>query len=379
MTGTYATGGALNGTQNVSVLVPHDGQPPIVVRTATPTAWAGRADFPGGRLMRFSGGGPVSVGPPLYAVVWTRGSPESGLFVNASLSPIDPFRGDVLTVSGTAGNRSLAVSTNWTANTTAALTSTHQSTSCTAAVRLQNGSFRLFCVVSDTVLLITTWGIISAWSADGVSWRWEPGTRHEVCGGSHAIEEMVVVRLPSGELWMYYSGRGALLCAGSTTNHVSAASSTNEGLTWTLEDEELTFTGSITAPDVRAVVPLPDGRMRMYLESSGGPRTALSDTGVTWGVEGTPSAGQPREIYALTNGSYKMYYGTTNVQSRTSTDGRNWSTPTTELANWGNNIQAGPILDGGNGSLLMVVFAPATGLHVARLGTVSPVAANVTG
>ena len=55
-------------------------------------------------------------------------------------------------------------------------------TSCPAPVRLDNGSFRLFCVVrdDDTIIIIlpvTTWGIRSAWSADDINWRWESSIR----------------------------------------------------------------------------------------------------------------------------------------------------------------------------------------------------------
>jgi len=370
MSGTYPSGGVVSGNQNVSLLVPFDGQPPVTLRAGEVGHWTGAAAFPGGRFLKFTGGGPIAIGPPVYAAVWSRGSPESGLFVDASISPDDPVRGQNITVVGTAGDRSLLASTNWSAaNTTASAPASFDATSCTAALRLQNGSFRLFCVAEDTPpLLSTEYTIISAISRDGLSWSWEPGTRWQLCNSHHIITELALVRLPSGGLRMYYGGNSDsldLTCSASSTVHVSSITSNDEGVTWSLESEALSIAG-VTQPDVRAVVPLADGRLRMYLDSNSGLASALSEDGVAWTREASISASMPRAVHALTNGGFKMYFGTGSIQSRLSADGITWTAAATERTHVA-AYETGPLIDRGDGDLAMVLFSESTGIHSIEL------------
>ncbi len=371
--GLYSGNGVLSGPQNTSVLVPFDDTPPLPVHRGEVREWTSGRTFPGGRLFLLNGGGGIVVIGNIEVSVWTRGSPESGLYVNATLAPLPAFRGSTLQAQGSSGNRSLLQSTNWSVNTTAQAAPAHQSTSCTAMVRLTNGSFRLFCRVSDTILLNTTYGVASAFSRDGSQWNWEPGLRYQPCAGAHSINEIAIIRMPDGVLKMYYGGQGTLIsCPGALATHISAATSDDEGVTWSLDSETL-GNFAVTAPDVRAVVSTQDGVLRMYLDSSSGLATATSEDTDAWSGEAVLGGTLPRTVYALSDGSYKMYFGTTDVQSSRSLDGFTWTAVQTELGNWAGAIEAGPVIDRGDGTLGMLVYSQASGLFLATLrGATTP-------
>ena len=375
-TGLYTGNGVLSGAQNVSVLVPLDDQPAVAVHRAEPRQWVGDSHFPGARLFLLHGGGGIVAISNVEVTLWTRGSPESGLFVNATSSPPALARGENLSVGGTVGNRSLLDSTNWTANTTAAVAPNRYAANCQNAVRLDNGSYRMFCNFETTAVMLTNrHGVDSAISPDGVRWAWESGVRFERCGGGYALYNLAIVRLLNGDLRMYYSGSDPLVlpCGGQGV-HTSSAVSSDEGLTWADETDVLANFG-VTSPAVWAVAPTLGGELRMYLWSNSGLVSALSTDGDAWSYESALSANNPRAVYQLADGSFKMYWGDTSVSSQTSPDGLIWNASQLELPSWSGDIRAGPLIDRGNGSLLMTVYSPTTGIHVAELNA-TPFAAT---
>ncbi len=372
--GSYPSAGALSGSQVVSVIVPNDGSLPFEVRTGRVSQWEEPFHFPGGRVFLLKGNSGL-VSPGTYKLtMWTRGSPESSLWLNATVTPSSALRNDSLNITGALANRTLSATNLWSANQTSVLpASSHSSSNCDNVVRLLNGTFRMFCNFVDNSGGGTD-GIESAFSRDGATWSWESGIRFQLCGGKHPITQLTIVRALDGPLRMYFGGSEPILIScnplGSGT-HISSATSSDEGVTWTSEFETLS-NFNVSAPDARAVVPTPEGHLRMYYDSAVGLSTALSDDAVTWNFEATIGGSAPRSLYVLTDGSYKMYFGTTTVSSRTSFDGLAWSGTVVEVSQWGiGNIEAGPILDRGDGNPLMMVYSQSDGLFFAAASSLA--------
>ncbi len=369
--GSYGGSGILNGTQTYSMVVPSDGGLPFEARSGRVSQWTNTSNFPGGRFMLLKGAPSVVVLSNYRATVWTRGSPESSVFLNATVTPTQAFRNDSLNISGTVGNRTLSQGGSWVANTTAAVPpNSHNTASCYSLVRLVNGSYRLFCVWSDSSGPGTQYGIDSAFSREGTNWSWEAGTRYQLCGGQHTITQTAIFRGIDGMLRMYYGGSDPLLACTALGSgmHISSATSVNDGLTWTLETETLSNFG-VLAPDARAIVPTAEGHLRMYYDSASGLSTALSDDGSAWTFEATIGGSAPRSLYLLSDGSYKMYFGTTTISSRVSANGLSWGGLQVELTDWGvTDIEAGPVLDRGDGSQVLLVYSHGDGLFLAPTG-----------
>ncbi len=366
-TGDYTASPPVTGPVNFGLVAPVGGLLPFAVRSGIVQQWKGNATFPGARafiLTPLSAGGS---GGPITLDMWTTGTPESGLFVESSLAPVFAHRGENVTLSGTVGNRSLSSSTNWTVNTAPAAAVNHDHENCSSAVRLGNGSWRLFCAFESLGAPNSTFGVDSAFSADGLSWAWEPGVRYELCGGNHSFTQLAIVRTLGGGLLMYYGGDDPYLaCAIAPGKHVSLATSSDEGLTWALDTE---FFGSfgVSEPEVRGAVVLADGWLRMYLDSASGPVTALSEDGLAFAPEASSNALPARAVYRLTDGSFKLYAGTTSVVSERSVDGLSWGAPQLEVAPWAGDIEAGPLIDNGDGGLRLLMYSQTDGLFVATL------------
>lgn len=157
--------------------------------------------------------------------------------------------------------------------------------------------------------------------------RWLPSAqRSGVCG---AVSPRVAA-LPSGGWRLYYTQilprpgfpSGANDYENSTTRILSAVS--NDGVTWTPEPGVRLTPEAGGAGDFRVasgeVVPMADGRMRMYYECNPGShaatnaiRSAVSDDGLTWTVEPgmrLQSAGSnfasPRVLF-LADGRIRLY------------------------------------------------------------------------
>jgi hypothetical protein len=365
--GNYEASAPVTAPVNFAVVAPVGGLLPFSVQAGRVQQWAGNATFPGARVLTFT---PLTApsGGPLKVFAWTSGSPESGLFVNSSLAPVQGFRGQSVSLDGMAGNRTLAQSTNWSVNTTAVAPRGHDRENCTSAALLQNGSWRLFCTFESVGLFNSTYGVDSAFSPDGQSWSWEAGARYDLCNGSHTFTQLAIVRTLAGGLRMYYGGsEPAILCGLGSVTHISSALSTDEGLTWSLEMEDLGILG-VSEPDLRGVVVTSEGWLRMYLNSTTGLVCARSIDGINWAFEAVVSAPQPRAIYLLADGSYKMYTGTTSVTSLRSLDGLSWNAPQTEISPWAGDIEAGPLIDRGDGGLRMTLYSQTDGLFLATLG-----------
>jgi hypothetical protein len=381
--GSYPSGGVLSGSQIISVLVPNDGSLPFAVHAGRVSQWEEPFHFPGARVFLLRGGTGLILPGSYRLTGWTRGSPESSMWLNATVTTSSALRNDSLNISGEVATRTLTATTTWTVNQTSALPpSTHSSSNCNTVVRLVNGTYRMFCNFVDNSGGGTD-GVESAFSRDGVKWAWEGGIRFQLCGGKHPISQLTFVRQLDGGLRMYFGGsETAVSCTlfGSGT-HISSATSGDEGVTWTSEFETLS-NFSVSAPDARAVVPTAEGHLRMYYDSASGLSTALSDDGITWAFEATIGGSAPRAMYLLTDGSYKMYFGTTSISSRTSFDGLAWSGTLVEVTSWGiGSIEAGPILDRGDGNPLMMIYSQSDGLFFAAGGglVVSLSMVNVVG
>ncbi len=153
-----------------------------------------------------------------------------------------------------------------------------------------------------------------------------------------------VVELPDGGYRMYYGLDPRTYP--ENINIVSAVSS--DGLNWTPEP------GTRLPEEPRAAMPsvieLPDGRWRMYYNSSGGIQSAISDDGLNFQAEGLRLADYDDinrvgpTVIRLDDGRYRMYYceGPTqptvignaegeqqpiwpdNIKSAISSDGLSW-------------------------------------------------------
>jgi hypothetical protein len=168
-------------------------------------------------------------------------------------------------------------------------------------VRMKDGSFRMYYEdQSDPTRLRTTFR--SAWSADGLSFTEDPGTRLTLLNSGMetvGILEVHVVLTPAGIFRMYYmSGPG-------TAYMLSATSA--DGLEWTREPGARMSGQELCPldPSVGAFDPLYDlgGRLRMYgaatlctasASSSGGWRRgvweAISTDGVNFSTTSFPAA-----------------------------------------------------------------------------------------
>ncbi|HEX9709482.1 MAG TPA: hypothetical protein VGB42_05890, partial [Candidatus Thermoplasmatota archaeon] len=375
--GAYDPGDILAVGQNLTLVLPLNGLPPVAVSSGQVVHWTGPGNFPGARAALVATVVPLGGNPGNQALmVWTRGSPESGLFLNASAAPANVSRGGDLSISGVAGNRTLTASTNWTVNTTAVLAPNHDHANCTNLLRLQNGSWRLFCAFEDVGANSSLMGgLSSAFSPDGATWSWEAGVRHQVCAGAHPIDQATIVRLIDGRLRLYYTGREAPpTCGTNAATHLSTAVSSDEGVTWALENEDFGAISSVL------VAPTADGFMRFYFGNSSGIQSAVFNSAAAFADGPNLAMDFPRAVYLLTDGSYKMYYGTTAVYSSTSPNGLNWSAGRLEVANWSGDIEAGPLLDPGDGSLSMLLYSQSGGLYLARLNaTVARATVTTTG
>jgi predicted GH43/DUF377 family glycosyl hydrolase len=151
-----------------------------------------------------------------------------------------------------------------------------------------------------------------------------------------------VIHLPDGDYRMYYTGLGPGRPVEASQGYILSALST-DGLTWDKEpgirlDVHEPFASSrVLCPDV---VPLPDGRWRMYFQASsgGGPSvvlSAISKDGLNWEPEpGARAAdarwsfGSPRCIYvespdAPTGLAYRLYFHHYSYPMRCGLDAQN--------------------------------------------------------
>ena len=155
--------------------------------------------------------------------------------------------------------------------------------------------------------------ILSAHSADGVTWNPEPGVRLSAAEGGAGDFRVVSSDVSpaadgSGRLRMYYE-----CCPGSqdVQNSIRSAVS-DDGLEWEPEpgDRLLVSGSNIMAP---RILFLGDGRLRMYVTQRGvGIVSAISSDGMTFEMEPgprfpeDPSTFAP-DLVALPDGRYRMY------------------------------------------------------------------------
>src|SRR3990172_2706897 len=181
---------------------------------------------------------------------------------------------------------------------------------------LPNGTFRMYYTGYNGGFCI-----LSAWSADGLTWTKEPGVR-VAAGGPYDTDGPLsphVVELVNGSLRMYYTGSD-----GSTFRILSAISI--DGLSWSKEagirvDRGGAYDAAFV--DSAETVLLPDGRVRMYYHGNDGSRSrilsAITSNGLIWtkdpGIRidaGGPydgaGVGYPDVVPDLFGG-YRMFYG----------------------------------------------------------------------
>src|SRR5206468_3798937 len=130
---------------------PQDGTAPFATRGGAVFQWTAPNTFPGGKAFLFRNNSGVSGSGGIDVNVWTTGSPESGLYINASMAPTALRRGEDATVLGSVGNRSLRESTNWVVDPFPAESVQEDNQSCTNVMRLQSGGYRLFCTYANEV------------------------------------------------------------------------------------------------------------------------------------------------------------------------------------------------------------------------------------
>jgi len=178
----------------------------------------------------------------------------------------------------------------------------------------------------------------------GLRWVKDPGVS---IGPDTSLDSMSiltpnVVRLPTGWYRMYYTGLGPGRPFEASQGYILSALST-DGLTWHKEpgirlDVHEPFASSrVLCPDV---IPLPDGRWRMYFQaaSSDGPSvvlSAVSADGLEWRPEpgarvsdANWSFGSPRCIYVESPGTplgltYRLYFHHYSYPMRSGLDAQN--------------------------------------------------------
>jgi hypothetical protein len=151
-------------------------------------------------------------------------------------------------------------------------------------LRLPDGRYRLYGGGYDTNLNSTV--LDSYVSDDGVAFQKEPGHRYVAMMG-----RTFVLPTPDGGYRLYYPEDPMLVNDLGAPSIKSAFSA--DGLTFTSEPgERLTYSGAGYEVDGLRdprIVPLPDGRYRMYYRVGGSPPvllSAVSADGLTWTREG---------------------------------------------------------------------------------------------
>jgi hypothetical protein len=197
-------------------------------------------------------------------------------------------------------------------------------------IALSNGTYRMYYAGFDG----THSRILSAVSTDGENWSREAGVRIDIWGPYTALYAPEVIQLADGSYRMYFSARsGSPLYA-----NIHSAAST-DGIHWGIISGVRIQHGG-TADAVLAQSPAivqnpngtpyvyPDGRFRMYYAGYDGTHFrilgASSTDGLTWQKEGIKldiggrysavHATDP-EIVHLADGSFRMFYAGSNVQS----------------------------------------------------------------
>lgn len=178
----------------------------------------------------------------------------------------------------------------------------------------------------------------------GLTWKKDPeiSIGPDTSLDSLSILTPNVVRLPRGGFRMYYTGLGPGRAVEESHGYILSAVSEN-GLTWQkepgirLDVHAPDATRQVLCPDV---IPLPDGRWRMYFEARSDDRptvvlSAISTDGLEWereaGVRVADSEwsfGSPRCIYiwspeAPTRLGYRLYFHHYSSPMRSGLDAQN--------------------------------------------------------
>ena len=132
-------------------------------------------------------------------------------------------------------------------------------------IRLTDSSYRMYFLGNySTSGPGFLWRIYSAVSPDGLTWTQEPGIRVDIGGPNGCVNLGApdIMRLSDGSLRMYYSCSRAL----ATTGGIILSATSADGLTWVAEPgvrltPTAVFTGGLDFPQVLS---LPDGSYRMY-------------------------------------------------------------------------------------------------------------------
>ncbi|MFA4857666.1 MAG: hypothetical protein WC636_00070 [Candidatus Margulisiibacteriota bacterium] len=167
-------------------------------------------------------------------------------------------------------------------------------------LRLPAGGWRLYYNQSANA------GIISAYSADGLSWEAESGTRIATGGAYDAavVDMGTTLIFPDGTYRLYYGGSSE---SGATINYVILSATSADGLTFTKESgvRLASSTGRATHPHVFYF----GGQYIMYYSTHQYVYKATSSDGLTWAESGSTGIyGADPFILQLSSGNWRMFY-----------------------------------------------------------------------
>jgi hypothetical protein len=179
--------------------------------------------------------------------------------------------------------------------------------SVTRPLSLPSGGWRIYYNLANNA------GIASAYSADGLSFETEAGTRIAT-GGAYdtAVVDMgTTIILPDGTCRLYYGGSSE---GGAMINYVILSATSSDGLTFTKEAgvRLASSAGRATHPHVFYF----GGQYIMYYSTHHYIYKATSSDGLTWAESGSTGIfGADPFILQLSNGDWRMFYNDYNAET----------------------------------------------------------------